>query len=220
MNICGALSNVNLQGHPNWLNLGGVVHGFDSQTVLSLVNHNPAPVNLLSVSLRCDVAEFLSVTLRAENASGVLSATYAVPGQSRGGCCLHLQARARAPCCMFALHLRCLFPTPHVSSRLVMASLGNGFLCFLPLNLSVPSFVFFLCERQNWVTRLASVSLCPLALSSGWRCTTASQSRPAVRYTARGTHRVSNAVILVFASGKRLSPSTPFFLHNFHPWCH
>ncbi len=109
---CGALSNIHLQGHPNWLNLGGVVHGFDSQTVLSLVNHNPAPVNLLSVSLRCDVAEFLSVTLRAENASGVLSATYAVPGQSRGGCCLHLLARPCAPCCMFAQHLRCLFPHP------------------------------------------------------------------------------------------------------------
>jgi hypothetical protein len=68
------------QGHPNWLQLGPVVHGFDSTSTLTLTNHNPAPVNLLSVSIRCDVAEYLSVTLRADNTSGVISATYTVPG--------------------------------------------------------------------------------------------------------------------------------------------
>ncbi len=57
-----------------------MVHGFDSTSTLTLTNHNPAPVNLLSVSIRCDVAEYLSVALRADNTSGVISATYTVPG--------------------------------------------------------------------------------------------------------------------------------------------
>ena len=63
-----------MQGHPLWIDLGNVSSAFSGLETVHLRNLNPASLTLLSVSIRCDIAEYVNVTIRG--AAGTQSAHY------------------------------------------------------------------------------------------------------------------------------------------------